>query len=94
LTRCRTAHEFEAGHIEGAVNVAMPDLRTRFKEINVGLPVVVICNTGHRSSMGTSLLKQHGLKHVLNVAGGMTAYSAAGMAAPCPACTQLHGPRG
>ena len=93
LVDVRTAREFEAGHIEGAVNMAMPDLRTRFNEINGGLPVIVICNTGHRSSMGTSLLKQHGLKHVLNVAGGMTAYSAAGMAEPCAACTQLHGPR-
>ncbi len=93
LVDVRTPHEFEAGHIEGAVNIAMPDLRMRFKEINAALPVIVMCNTGHRSSMGISILKRHGLKHVLNVAGGMTAYSAAGMAEPCAACTQLHGPR-
>lgn len=93
LLDVRTPREFDAGHIKGAVNIAMPDLRSRFKELNAGLPVIVICNTGHRSSMGTSLLKQRGLKHVINVAGGMTAWAAAGLSGPCAVCTQLHGPR-
>ena len=93
LVDVRTPREFEAGHIEGAVNIPMPDLRTRFKEIETSLPAVVICNTGHRSSMGTSLLKQRGFKYVLNAAGGMTAYAAAGFTGACAVCTQLHGPR-
>jgi rhodanese-related sulfurtransferase len=93
LVDVRTPREFDAAHINGAVNIAMPDLRFRFSELNAGLPVIVMCNTGHRSSMGTSLLKQRGLKHVLNVAGGMTAYAAAGLSGPCVVCAQLHGPR-
>ena len=93
LLDVRMPSEFQAGHIQGAVNIAMPELRTRFKEVNAGMPVIVICNTGHRSSMGASLLQQHGIKHVLNVAGGMTAWAAAGLSEPCAACMQLHGPR-
>lgn len=93
LLDVRTAREFDAGHIAGAVNIAMPDLRTRFTEVSAEQPVVVICNTGHRSSMAASLLKQRGLKHVLNAAGGMTAWAAAGLSGPCAVCSQLHGPR-
>jgi glyoxylase-like metal-dependent hydrolase (beta-lactamase superfamily II)/rhodanese-related sulfurtransferase len=93
LLDVRTAREFEAGHIDGAVNIPMPDLRMRFKEIATSLPVVVICNTGHRSSMATSLLKQRGFTCVFNVAGGMTSYAAAGLSGPCALCLQLHGPR-
>lgn len=93
LLDVRMPAEFKAGHIEGAVNIAMPDLRTRFNEINTEVPAIVICNTGHRSSMGTSLLQQKGFKHVVNVAGGTTAWTAAGLSEPCAACLQLHGPR-
>ena len=71
----------------------MPDLRTRFKELDAGMPIIVLCNTGHRSSMATSLLRQRGIKHVLNVVGGMTAWAAAGLSDTCTACMQLHGPR-
>jgi glyoxylase-like metal-dependent hydrolase (beta-lactamase superfamily II)/rhodanese-related sulfurtransferase len=93
LLDVRMPAEFQAGHIEGAVNIAMPELRTRFNEVNAGMPVIVICNTGHRSSMAASLLQKHGFKHVANVAGGMTAWSAAGLSKPCATCIQLHGPR-
>ena len=47
---------------------------------------VVICSTGHRSSMGCSILKQHGLSRVNNAAGGMTGYNAAGFGPECPIC--------
>ncbi len=93
LLDVRTPREFESGHIDGAVNIPAPELRSRFNELNADLPVAVICNTGHRSSMGASLLKQRGLKYVLNVAGGTTAWAGAGLSGPCAACEQVHGPR-
>jgi len=94
LLDVRMPREFETGHIEGAVNIAMPEVRTRYSELDAGKPViVVICNTGHRSSMATSLLRQRGIKHVLNVVGGMTAWASAGLSDTCAACMQLHGPQ-
>ena len=93
LLDVRTAREFETGQIEGAVNITLPDLRTRFSELDTAMPIIVICNTGHRSSMATSLLRQHGIKHVLNVVGGTTAWAAAGLSETCSACMQLHGPQ-
>ncbi len=93
LLDVRTEREFETGHIEGAVNIAMPELRTRCSELDAARPIMVICNTGHRSSMATSLIRQRGIKHVLNVVGGMTAWASAGLSDTCAACMQLHGPR-
>lgn len=89
----RSSREFATGHIAGAVNIPVPDLRKRYSELTPGYPVAVICNTGHRSSLGTSLLKQKGIRQIYNVAGGMSAYAAAGYTAECPVCIGPHGPQ-
>jgi rhodanese-related sulfurtransferase len=75
------------------LNIPVPELRTRYKELNPRAPVAVICNTGQRSSLGASILKQHGFQEVYNAAGGMTAFSAAGYAGECPVCIGPHGPQ-
>ena len=93
LVDVRTQNEYQTMSIKGSLNIPLPDLRTRYKEINPRKPVAVICNTGHRSSLGTSMLKQRRFKDVYNVAGGMTAYSVAGYAAECPVCINPHGPQ-
>jgi glyoxylase-like metal-dependent hydrolase (beta-lactamase superfamily II)/rhodanese-related sulfurtransferase len=93
LVDVRAQREYQATHIKGALNIPVPDLRTRYRDINPRKPAAVICNTGHRSSLGTSILMQRGFKDVYNVAGGMTAYSAAGYAGECPVCINPHGPQ-
>jgi hydroxyacylglutathione hydrolase len=54
---------------------------------------VLICSTGHRSSLAASLLAQRGFDDLYNVAGGMTGYSAARYTGECPVCVLPHGPR-
>jgi glyoxylase-like metal-dependent hydrolase (beta-lactamase superfamily II)/rhodanese-related sulfurtransferase len=93
LVDVRTPSEFRKHHIATAVNIPLPDLRTRYKELDPGAPTLTICSTGHRSSMAASLLKQRGFSHVSNVAGGMTAYAAAGYGPACPMCVIPHGSR-
>jgi rhodanese-related sulfurtransferase len=93
LVDVRAQREFAASHIRGSLNIPVPELRTRYKEINPAAPVAVICNTGQRSSLGASLLKQRGFQDVSNIAGGMTAYSVAGYAGECPVCIGPHGPQ-
>lgn len=93
LVDVRSPREFEGGHIEGAINIPTPDLRTRHQEFDPRTPTAVICSTGHRSSLATSLFEQHGFRNLRNVAGGMTGYSAAGFAPECPVCIVPHGPR-
>jgi len=84
--------EYEALHLDGAVHMQAPDTRKQFEEIPKEKTVYVICNSGHRSSLACSVLKQHGIHNVVNVAGGMTAYSAAGLIGTCPTCTAPHLP--
>jgi len=92
LLDVRAKREFMTGHIHGAVNIPFPNLRKRYGELDSTAPVLVICNTGHRSSIGTSILKRNGFREVSNVAGGMTGYNAAGLGPECPACMAPHLP--
>lgn len=93
LVDVRAPREFESNHISGAVNIPVADLRNRHKELRKDKPTALICSTGHRSSLGASILKQRGFKEVYNVAGGMTGYSAAGYSKECLVCIAPHVPR-
>ncbi len=93
LVDVRGRGEFKSSSIPGAVNIPAPDLRTRHVELDPDKLTVVICSTGNRSSLAASILKQHGFRKLLNVAGGMTGYSAAGHAAQCTVCENPHGSR-
>ena len=93
LVDVRTPREFEQFHVDGAINIPAPDVRARHQELDPSLPVVAVCGTGHRSSMAASILEQHGFERVMNAAGGMTGYAAAGLGRECPMCVGPHGPR-
>ncbi len=93
LVDVRAVGEYEINHIKGAVNIPAPELRKRYKELDKNKPVILICSTGHRSSLGTSLLEQRGFSELYNVSGGMTGYSAAGFAPECPMCMAPHVPQ-
>jgi len=93
LVDVRGRGEFKSSHIPGAVNIPAPDLRTRHAELDPEQLAVVICSTGNRSSLAASILRQHGFRKIINVAGGMTGYSAAGHAAQCTVCENPHGSR-
>jgi len=80
LVDVRAPGEYETEHISKATNIPVADLRTRHTEIDSSSPVALICSTGHRSSLGASILLQNGFEKVYNVAGGMTGYLAAGLA--------------
>jgi hydroxyacylglutathione hydrolase len=39
-------------------------------------PIAVLCRSGYRSSIGTSLVQRAGFKQVMNVVGGIDAWEA------------------
>jgi len=92
LIDVRAPSEYQKYHIEGAINIPVADLRIRYSELDPDALTILTCSTGHRSSLGISILKQHGFKNLLNLAGGMTGYGAAGYAPECPVCFIPHGP--
>jgi hydroxyacylglutathione hydrolase len=93
LVDVRAPGEFADSHIEGAINIPAPDLRTRHDELHPDKPTILICSSGNRSSLAAGILKQHGFAEVHSVAGGMTGYSANGYARQCAVCENPHGSR-
>jgi rhodanese-related sulfurtransferase len=93
LVDVRSPNEYQQWHIDGARNIPVPDLRTRYGDLNQKDLTVLICSTGIRSSLGASILKQHEFENIFHVAGGMAGLNAAGYGAECPVCTIPHGPQ-
>jgi len=73
----RRPPEWRAGHIEGALNVPLADLPARAGELPQDAPLAIICASGYRSSIASSVLERAGIRRASNVVGGMTAWTAA-----------------
>jgi len=74
----RTRAEWNAAHIDGALNIPVGEIPDRADELPDVVPVVTICEGGYRSSLAASLLAHEGVPHVVNATGGMAAYRALG----------------
>lgn len=93
LLDVRAPSEFEDSHVEGAVNIPAPDLRERYGEVDADRETMMVCSTGHRSTLAASILMSRGLTRLFNVAGGMKGLSAAALAPACVMCSIPHGPK-
>lgn len=71
----RETHEFEAGHVPGAVNVPLSVLRDRMGELPTDREIWLYCLSGKRSYDASRALAQHGLT-VRNLPGGMQTWRA------------------
>lgn len=78
----RNADEWndDLGHIEGAVQVPLPELSSRLGELESRKqdPVVVVCRVGGRSANASVILAGSGFAEVYNLEGGMAAWRRAG----------------
>ena len=72
----RSQEEYDAGHLDGAVHIPLPELVERIDELPHA-PLALMCGTGYRSSIGCSLLLRAGRRDVMNLAGGWEAACAA-----------------
>jgi len=73
LVDVREPEEFTAGHIKGAVNFPLPQLRSRLGELPRAREIWLNCGVGQRSYYALRLLLQHGFR-VRNLSGGLTTY--------------------
>ncbi|MGL4554815.1 MAG: FAD-dependent oxidoreductase [Gemmataceae bacterium] len=73
LLDVRTASEYAGGHIPGAVNVPVDELRGRLADVPKGRPVVAYCQVGQRGYLATRILMQAGYD-VSNLGGGYRTY--------------------
>ena len=66
----RTPAEYHSGHLDGAVNIPLDELRTRLGEVPADRGVAVHCAGGYRSYLATRILLNSGRSNVRNVLGG------------------------
>lgn len=74
LLDVRKPDEFARGHIEGAVNIPVDELRSRLDEIDRNQEVIEYCQVGLRGHVAERILTQHGFK-VKNLTGGWKTFS-------------------
>lgn len=67
----RKEDEFKAGHIKGAINIALEDIEAELSELEAykDKTVVLYCNTGNRSGKAGTQLVEKGFKTVYNADG-------------------------
>jgi rhodanese-related sulfurtransferase len=71
----REPWEVETASVAGAVNIPMGQVPTRLGELDRARPVVVMCHHGRRSAQVGLLLERNGFQTVINLAGGIAAWS-------------------
>ena len=73
LIDVRTPHEFMLGHIPGAINLPVDELRSRLNELPRNVKIAAYCQVGQRGYLATRILRQSGFDAV-NVGGGYKTY--------------------
>ncbi len=71
LVDVRGVTEFEAGHVEGAINVFVGTLAAHLAQLSKDKPIIIHCQSGDRSAIAYSILARNGFTNVKNYAGGM-----------------------
>jgi len=75
----RRTGEWDTSHIPGARNIPLAQLPERLGELDRAAEWVLVCASGFRSSIATSVLARAGFTRLANAAGGMGAYGKAGL---------------
>ena len=79
LDDVRTPQEFANGHLENAKNVNFNDaeFKQKIALLDKSKPIAVYCGVGGRSGKASKILVELGFKDITDLAGGITAWSAA-----------------
>ncbi|MBM3705927.1 MAG: pyridine nucleotide-disulfide oxidoreductase [Actinobacteria bacterium] len=65
----RTRREYDTGHIEGAINIPLDDLRDNLGILDRKKKIVVYCRTSYRSYLAFRILKNNGFENLWNLNG-------------------------
>jgi NADPH-dependent 2,4-dienoyl-CoA reductase/sulfur reductase-like enzyme/rhodanese-related sulfurtransferase len=70
----RTPSEYNFGHIEGAINIPINELRSRMNELPLDGEILTYCSVGQRSYYAARTLRQNNF-NAKNISGGIHTYN-------------------
>ena len=73
LVDVREPDEYARGHIPGAINLPLSQMRDRYRELPADRGVLVYCGVGQRAYFASRFLAQHGYQ-ARNLSGGFATY--------------------
>lgn len=68
-----TATEYDTGHIEGAINIPLEELRDRISELDKDKEIISYCHVGQRGYIASRILAQKGFNSK-SLSGGYKSY--------------------
>jgi glyoxylase-like metal-dependent hydrolase (beta-lactamase superfamily II)/rhodanese-related sulfurtransferase len=71
----RTPNEWNSGHIKGAIHLPIMSMEKGLGKINKKGKYAIVCGSGYRASIASSILMRDGVKDIVNISGGMTAWN-------------------
>ena len=79
LVDCREQYEWDAGRIEVAIHIPLDSIMAGAGgDLDAAKPVAVICRSGNRSELASTMLQARGFE-AYNVQGGMEAWAKEGL---------------
>jgi molybdopterin/thiamine biosynthesis adenylyltransferase/rhodanese-related sulfurtransferase len=75
LIDVREPHEFQICRIPGSTLIPLGELPKHLNELDPSAEYVMHCKMGGRSAKAVELMKQAGFRNVINMTGGITAWS-------------------
>ncbi len=76
LVDVRTLEEYTTGHIPGAINIPIDELRNQLSEIAKNKTIYIYCQIGLRGYLAQRILVQNGYDKVYNLSGGYKLWEA------------------
>ena len=75
LLDVREAQELAIAQVAGAVHIPMGDIPARLAELDADKTIICMCHGGMRSAQVAGFLAAQGYENVINLAGGINAWS-------------------
>lgn len=77
----RTPEEFNAGHVQGALNIPVEyaDFAQQVSALDPSVTYAIYCRTGNRSAVATAEMASMGFMYLYDLDGGFSDLEAAGM---------------
>lgn len=67
----RTKKEYQEGHLNGAINIPLSDIKGKIKDMNIDKKILLYCQSGIRSKKALKILKDLGYNDIYHLKGGL-----------------------